>query len=64
VENVRFMGYEPWKITHSSENFEQLYEYAVQLIKQGDAFVCSETSEVMRKNRSEGIPSKDRDRPV
>ena len=41
IENVRFLGYEPWKITHSSDNFELLYEYAVRLIKQGDAFVCS-----------------------
>jgi glutaminyl-tRNA synthetase len=39
------MGYEPWKITHASDNFDILYNYAVQLIKQGDAFVCSEPSE-------------------
>ena len=64
IENVKFMGYEPWKITHSSENFELLYEYAVRLIKQGDAFVCSESAEVMRKKRSEGLPSEFRDRPV
>lgn len=37
------MGYEPWKITHASDNFGYLYDYAVQLIKQGNAFVCSET---------------------
>jgi glutamyl/glutaminyl-tRNA synthetase len=41
-----------------------LYEFAVQLIKQGDAFVCGETIEVMRKNRNEGLPSEFRDRPV
>ena len=41
-ENVEFMGYEPWQVTHSSDNFDLLYEYAVRLIKQGDAFVCSE----------------------
>ncbi|MCB0370158.1 MAG: glutamine--tRNA ligase, partial [Bdellovibrionales bacterium] len=63
-ENVEFMGYTPWKVTHSSDNFDQLHQYAIQLIKQGDAFVCSETAEEMRKNRSEGIPSKDRDRSV
>ena len=37
------MGYEPWKITHASDNFDQLYKFAVQLIKQGDAFVCAES---------------------
>ena len=40
-ENVRFMGYELWKITHASDNFDILYEFAIRLIKQGDAFVCS-----------------------
>lgn len=42
-ENIHFMGYEPWKITHASDCFEQLYHFAIKLIKQGDAFVCSET---------------------
>ena len=39
-ENIKFMGYEPWSITHASDNFDKLYEFAIQLIKQGDAFVC------------------------
>ena len=46
------MGYTPWKVTHASDNFDQLYAFAVQLIKQGDAFVCSETKEELKKNRS------------
>ena len=37
------MGYEPWKVTHASDNFQHLYEFAVKLIKGGNAFVCSET---------------------
>ena len=45
------MGYEPWKITHASDSFDILYEYAITLIKQGDAFVCSEPTEEMRKKR-------------
>jgi glutaminyl-tRNA synthetase len=45
------MGYEPWKITHASDNFQQLYDYAVQLIKQGDAFVCSETADEIKRKR-------------
>lgn len=36
------MGYQPWKITHASDNFEILYECAVKLIKQGHAYVCAE----------------------
>lgn len=63
-ENISFMGYEPWKITHASDNFDKLYQFAVQLIKQGDAFVCGENTELMRKNRNEGVPSAFRDRPI
>lgn len=58
------MGYEPWKITHASDNFDLLYAFAIKLIKQGDAFVCAESAEEMRKKRGEGLPSKYRDRPV
>lgn len=39
------MGYKPMTITHASDNFDQLYEYAVQLIKSGNAFICSETKD-------------------
>ena len=28
-----FPGFKPWKITHASDNFDKLYEYAVELTK-------------------------------
>ena len=28
-----FVGFEPWQITHASDNFGKLYEFAVELIK-------------------------------
>ena len=28
-----FLGFEPWKITHASDNFGKLYDFAVELIK-------------------------------
>ena len=43
LQNVRWMGFEPFKVTYSSEYFPQLYELALQLIKSGDAYVCHET---------------------
>ena len=30
---VCFLGFEPWKITHASDNFGKLYDFAVELIK-------------------------------
>lgn len=58
------MGYKPWKITHASDLFGKLYEYAKELIKKGKAFVCGESIEDMRKNRQNSKPSPFRDRPV
>lgn len=39
-EIVSWMGWTPWKITYASQYFQLLYEYAIQLIKAGKAFVC------------------------
>lgn len=39
-ENVSWLGYKPFKITHASDYFEDLYELAIQLIKKGKAYVC------------------------
>ena len=44
LENVKWLGHTPHKITHSSDNFQQLYELAVQLIKDDLAYVCHETA--------------------
>ncbi|KAK0428027.1 hypothetical protein QR680_010554 [Steinernema hermaphroditum] len=47
-EMVKWLGYKPAKITHSSDNFDQLYEWAVQLIKKDLAYVCHQKVEEMR----------------
>lgn len=40
LEMVRWLGYEPWTITYSSDYFQQLYDLAVELIKRDRAFIC------------------------
>ncbi|KAK6008892.1 tRNA ligase class I, catalytic domain protein, partial [Ostertagia ostertagi] len=40
--------YTPARITHSSDNFQQLYEWAVELIRRGHAYVCHQRVEDMR----------------
>lgn len=40
LDIVRWLGYEPWKITYSSDNFQKLYELAVGLIKRDKAYMC------------------------
>ncbi|KAJ1492949.1 tRNA synthetases class I, catalytic domain-containing protein, partial [Baffinella frigidus] len=40
LSNVHWLGNKPCRVTYSSDYFQQLYDFAVQLIKQGDAYVC------------------------
>lgn len=51
-EDVRWLGFD-WqeRLFFSSNYFEQLFDYAVQLIKQGDAYVCDLNAEQTREYR-------------
>lgn len=51
LETVRWLGYEPYKITYSSDYFQQLYELAVELIKRDKAYVCHCTGEEINAHR-------------
>lgn len=55
-------GYKPYAITHSSDNFDQLYEWAVQLIKKDLAYVCHQKSEEIKGFNPP--PSPYRNRPI
>ena len=50
-EDVRWLGYEWSHLCHASDYFEALYDYAVQLIRQGDAYVDSQDGETIRTTR-------------
>ncbi len=63
-ENVRFLGYKPWKITYASEYFEDLYQLARELIKKGKAFVCHQTKQEMNEYRDKKMDSPFRNRSV
>ena len=45
---VEWLGYKPDKITHSSDNFQQLYQWAIDLIKKDLAYICHQKIEDMR----------------
>ncbi len=51
-EDVRWLGYD-WddREFYASDYFEQLYEYAIQLIKAGKAYVCDLSPEEIREYR-------------
>ncbi|MBW2319481.1 MAG: glutamine--tRNA ligase/YqeY domain fusion protein [Deltaproteobacteria bacterium] len=52
MEDVRWLGFD-WddRLFYASDYFEKLYQYAVQLIKAGKAYVCSLSAEEIRVNR-------------
>ncbi len=51
-DDVRWLGFE-WddRLTYASDYFQQLFDFAVQLIKDGKAYVCSQTPDEMRVGR-------------
>ena len=67
--DVRWLGFD-WEDReyYASDYFEQLYEFAVKLIRKGSAFVCDLTADEIRETRGTltepGQESPYRDRPV
>jgi glutaminyl-tRNA synthetase len=60
-EDVRWLGFD-WgtNMFYASDYFQQLYDYAVQLIKMGKAFVCDLTADEMIEYRgAPNIPGKE-----
>ena len=51
-EDVRWLGFD-WenRLYYASDYFEQLYDYAVQLIQKGKAYVCSLSADEIRQYR-------------
>ncbi|KAL1723376.1 tRNA synthetases class I, catalytic domain-containing protein [Schizophyllum commune] len=60
LEMIRWLGYEPWKITYSSDYFQQLYDLAVELIRRDKAYVCHCTQEEIKQARGEKTGQKPR----
>ncbi|XP_033123440.1 glutamine--tRNA ligase-like [Anneissia japonica] len=61
-EMVEWLGYKPWMITHSSDFFQELYDFAVELIKRGHAYVCHQRAEEIKGFNPPDSPW--RDRPI
>jgi len=67
-EDISWLGFH-WddRFYFASDYFEQMYEFAVELIKKGLAYVCELTPEQMRANRGDlttPATSPYRDRPI
>jgi len=68
-EDVRWLGFD-WgdRLFYASDYFEQLYEFAVHLVRAGKAYVCDLSADEIRETRGTltqpGKESPYRDRPV
>ena len=52
IEDVRWLGFD-WqdRLLFASDYFQQLYDFAIDLVKKGDAFVCDLSTEAIRSQR-------------
>jgi glutaminyl-tRNA synthetase len=52
LEDVRWLGFD-WqdRLTHASDYFQKLYDFAEDLIQQGKAYVDSQSQEIIREQR-------------
>ncbi|KAF9520716.1 hypothetical protein BS47DRAFT_1374626 [Hydnum rufescens UP504] len=51
LETIRWLGFEPYRITYSSDYFSELYDLAVELIKRDKAYICHCTGEEINAHR-------------
>ena len=64
LEDLELMGVKGDALTHTSDHFDLIYDYAIQMIKNGFAYCDDTPQEVMRDERLKGIESKRRNLSV
>lgn len=67
-EDIQWLGFKWGNIYHASDYFQQLWDFAVRLIKEGKAYVDEQTSEEIAAQKGTptqaGIDSPYRNRPI
>jgi glutamyl-tRNA synthetase len=63
-EDLKLIGITADAVTHTSDYFDKIYELALEMIKNGKAYVDDTDQATMREQRMEGIASKSRDLSV
>ena len=64
IDDINWLGYNPDKITYTSDYFDQLINFGKKLILLDKAYICELDQEIMQKQRMEMINSPFRDRPI
>lgn len=67
-EDIQWLGFKWGHIYHASDYFQQLWDFAIRLIKEGKAYVDEQSSEEIAKQKGTptkaGVNSPFRDRPI
>lgn len=67
-EDIQWLGFQWANELYSSDYFQQLYDWAIQLIKEGKAYIETQTSEAIAEQKGSptkaGTNSPNRDRPI
>ena len=67
-EDIQWLGFQWENVFYASDYFQQLYEFAVRLIKSGDAYIDEQSSELIAAQKGTptqaGMDSPFRNRPV
>lgn len=68
MEDIQWLGFQWDEVVYASDYFQQLYDFAVELIKQGKAYVDEQSAEVIAQQKGTptlaGTESPYRNRPV
>jgi len=68
MEDIKWLGFHWNHVYYASDYFQQLWDFAIRLIKEGKAYVDEQSSEVIAEQKGTptqpGVSSPFRDRPV
>ena len=68
MEDIQWLGYKWENVYYASDYFQQLWDYAIELIKTGKAYIDEQTSEQIAQQKGtptqSGVHSPFRDRPI
>ncbi|MBQ8047042.1 MAG: glutamine--tRNA ligase/YqeY domain fusion protein [Prevotella sp.] len=68
LNDIKWLGFKWGNVYYASDYFQQLWDFAVWMIKQGNAYIDEQTSEEIAQQKGTptipGTPSPYRDRPI
>ncbi|GAM83911.1 hypothetical protein ANO11243_019010 [Dothideomycetidae sp. 11243] len=64
IYDLELMGIKPDQVTHTSDYFQELYEFCVQIIKAGHAYADNTPQDLLREERMARVESKNRNNSI